>query len=185
MSGADSQPASTSNGGGVAATSAVSSSSEQKNPTTTTTQRNDINGAFAVKVKSEYVLSERPSCLAPPSVEPPRSENGQGGGDDGSNNKDDRNNNNNNNNGNKKANKKNRRGQNKKRPRDTKIAYGDKACLAVVRGEPCPFQNSERGCRYNHDLKEMLADRPKDIFEGEGGAEWLKEEGCPFWRMKG
>lgn len=123
----------------------------------------NIADPYAVKVKSQYVLSERPSCLAPPVEPPPRSDS----------------NNNNGNNGNKSKRSKNNRGQNKKRPRDAKVAYAEKACLAVVRGEVCPFINSERGCRYNHDLKEMLANRPPDICDGEDGASWLKD-GCPF-----
>ena len=135
----------------------------------------DVNEAYAIKVKSDYVLSERPSCLAPPTIIAAAS--------DGNN---DRNNSSNNgsNKNNKSKRSKNNRGQNKKRPRDTKISDGDKACLAVVRGEPCPFQKSDRGCRYNHDLKEMLANRPNDLCDGEGGAVWLKG-GCPFWNAKG
>jgi tRNA-dihydrouridine synthase 3 len=31
----------------------------------------------------------------------------------------------------------------------------------------------------------MLANRPVDISEGEEGAEWLKSEGCPFWKKNG
>lgn len=69
----------------------------------------------------------------------------------------DTNNNSNINNSNK---KKNRRGKNKKRPRDTVISYGDKMCQSVVCGEACPFVLTDKGCKYNHDIKEMLATRP-------------------------
>ena len=121
--------------------------------------------SFTVQVKSEFVLDTRPACLVqedPSSSENNKSKEPSSEGD-----------------------KKPGRGQNKKRPRDSKINDADKVCLAVVRGEPCPFENSERGCRYNHNLKEMLATRPVDISEGEGGAEWLKSEGCPFWKKNG
>ena len=100
--------------------------------------------SFTVQVKSEFLLDERPSCLV---QEQPSSSTSDNGGDNGTS-KDDR---------------KPNRGQNKKRPRDSKIADADKACLAVVRGESCPFEKSDKGCRYNHDLKEMLANRPPDI----------------------
>ena len=118
-----------------------------------------------LRVKSEFVLSERPACLAPP---PPPAPPSSGCGDGASSSQQ--------NGGGSKRSKKNR-GQNKKRPRDARAAVGDKACLAVVRGEPCPFANTPRGCKYNHDLKEMLANRPDDIKEVEGG--------CPIWNMKG
>ncbi len=129
----------------------------------TSTAERPSHDSFTVQVKSQFVLEERPSCLV--HEQPSSSENG---GEDGTS-KDD-----------KKAN----RGQNKKRPRDSKISDTDKACLAVVRGESCPFEKSGKGCRYNHDLKEMLANRPVDISEGEGRADWLKDK-CPFWNKNG
>jgi len=52
--------------------------------------------------------------------------------------------------------------------------------LAIIRGETCPFEN----CKYNHDLKEMMANRQLDLCEGEGGVEWLKGE-CPNWKLMG
>ena len=133
-------------------------------------ERRENDGAYAVKVKSQFVLDHRPACLAPP-ADPPREVAQQDESSTADNN-------------NKSKRSKNNRGQNKKRPRDTKVADAEKACLAVVRGQPCPFEKSERGCRYNHDLKEMLANRSPDICEGEGGAEWLRGN-CPFWNMKG
>ena len=142
--------------------------------TKTTTSINGATntGSLDLVVKSEYILSERPSCLAapPPVVEPTKPS------DDSNNDKRDNNNES-------KRSKKNK-GQNKKRPRDTRIAFGDKVCLTIVRGEPCPFLNTPKGCRYNHNLKEILANRPIDISDGEGGAVWLKG-GCPFWNSKG
>ena len=147
-------------------------SSETTVPTTKTTANPNTDttntGSLDLVVKSEYILSERPSCLAAPPVEErtkPSDVN-------------DRDNNNES-----KRSKKNK-GQNKKRPRDNRIAFGDKVCLAIVRGQPCPFVNTPKGCRYNHNLKEILANRPIDISDGENGAAWLKG-GCPFWNMKG
>ncbi len=144
-------------------------------PSAETTSGADRNGSgnnkaddFAVKVKPEFVLTERSPILTPDkpvnAVTPVSSDNGSGSG-----------------NGNdRRNNKKSRRGQNKKRPRDAKIAQEDKVCLAVVRGEECPF-GAEK-CKYNHDLKEILANRPEDI-DGIDG--YLKEEGCPAWRLRG
>jgi tRNA-dihydrouridine synthase 3 len=51
------------------------------------------------------------------------------------------------------------RGRNKKRPRDVNITADNKICLAVLRGEECPYEK----CRFSHDLKEYLATRPPDI----------------------
>jgi tRNA-dihydrouridine synthase 3 len=131
----------------------------------------DPYDSYTVKVKSEFVVDERPSCLVQEcdSATQPSSSTSEKDGNDnnGSSNK-----------------KNNNRGQNKKRPRDSKISNADKACLAVVRGEPCPFEKSDKGCKYNHDLKEMLANRPVDISDGDGGATWLKDE-CPFWKKNG
>lgn len=142
--------------------------STNNNTKKTTADREEVNIAFAVKVKPEYVLTEPPSCLAP-ITEPENNHNNRI--DDRDKHK------NNNKNKNQSKRSKNNRGQNKKRPRDFKTPLAEKACLAVVRGEPCPFLNSERGCRYNHDLKQMLADRPEDIKEIEGG--------CPLFNIRG
>ena len=130
----------------------------------------DQYDSYTVKVKSEFIVDERPSCLVQDcdsAITQPSSTSEKVGGDNSSSNK-----------------KNNNRGQNKKRPRDSKISNADKACLAVVRGEPCPFEKSDKGCKYNHDLKEMLANRPADISDGDGGATWLKDE-CPFWKKNG
>jgi hypothetical protein len=132
----------------------------------------------AVHVKSEYVASERPSCLAAPPPPPPPSsssssadKNDAGGGGGGSGGgKNDRNN--------------HRRGTNKKRPRDVRTNDIDRACQSIIRGETCPYQLSSGGCKYNHDLKGMLANRPGDIHEGDDGATWL-EGMCPSWIDRG
>ena len=144
-------------------TAAATKTTTNSNTDTANTRSLDLT------VKSEYILSERPACLAAP---PPVEERTTPSDSD----------NRDNNNGSKRS-KKNK-GQNKKRPRDTRIAFGDKVCLAIVRGQPCPFLNTPKGCRYNHNLKEILANRPIDISDGEGGAAWLKG-GCPFWNAKG
>ena len=153
------------------------------NPQQEPTADNDAAHRFIVRVKSEYVLSERPPCLSPPQETPPvepaevfpdtTTDSGTNNSNTGRKND-----------GHGTSKNRKTRGQNVKRPRDSKIEFGDKACLAVVRGEPCPFLQSAKGCRYNHDLKEMLANRPPDLSEGEGGAEWLKDE-CPFWKSRG
>ena len=158
------------------------SSETTTNKTTANSDTDTTNtGSLDLVVKSEYILSERPSCLAaPPPVEERTKPSGVSNNDNRDNNNNDERDNNNNDS---KRSKKNK-GQNKKRPRDNRIAFGDKVCLAIVRGQPCPFLNTPKGCRYNHNLKEILANRPIDIRDGEGGAAWLKG-GCPFWNMKG
>lgn len=146
----------------------LASSLKPSAETTSGTGMNNSNSNkaddFAVKVRPEFVLTERSPVLTPEkpvnTVTPASSDNGNGN---------DRRNN-----------KKSRRGQNKKRPRDAKIAQADKVCLAIVRGEECPFGPEK--CKYNHDLKEILANRPEDI-QGIDG--YLKEEGCPAWRLRG
>ena len=64
-------------------------------------------------------------------------------------------------------------GQNKKRPRDAHVPDEVKACLAMIRGDECKFVN----CRYSHDIKDMLANRPDDIVE--------ITTGCPRFKISG
>jgi tRNA-dihydrouridine synthase 3 len=49
-----------------------------------------------------------------------------------------------------------------KRPRDTKASFAERLCLAVAKGEPCPFGDS---CNYNHDKVLYLSSKPPDIGE--------------------
>jgi len=135
--------------------------------------------AYAVKLKKEYILTERASSLPPL---PPddddddddveyknnTNDNNRGGGGGGGN----RNDNNNRRRGGKK--KKRERGMNKKRPRDAKIAPSHKMCIDIVRGKECPFGDD---CKYSHDIKALLAVRPHDIVEVEGG--------CPTYNLYG
>ena len=86
----------------------------------------------AVRVKPEYVLPEEEDRPPPPPTPTTDGGNGEGGGRD-----DDRRNDNDGDGDD--GGKKKNRGMNKKRPRDVKIDYGEKACLSVVRGQPCPF----------------------------------------------
>lgn len=122
---------------------------------------------YSLKVKAEYVLSERSSVLAPIPLEsaPAAAADAQdkpnnvAGGDSEHD----------------KRGKKKKRGQNKKRPRDAKVADGDKLCFRVVAGEECPYGAEE--CRYSHDVKKALADRLPDITTVEGG--------CPAYNLTG
>ena len=123
---------------------------------------------YSLKVKAEYVLSERSSVLAPiplesasaaaPADVQPKPSDVAGGDSERDN-----------------RGKKKKRGQNKKRPRDQKIADGDKLCFRVVAGEECPY-GAEK-CRYSHDVKKALADRLPDITTVEGG--------CPAFNLTG
>jgi tRNA-dihydrouridine synthase 3 len=69
-----------------------------------------------------------------------------------------------------------RTSKSKKRPRDARINDNDKVCLAVVRGETCPYGAT---CRFSHDLKGYMAQRPEDITALEG----LKV--CPHYEVYG
>ena len=140
----------------------------------------DVVDQYAVQVKAEYILATPP--IATTTAEMAERPHGD--------NRDTNDFNNNNNNGNKKKKKKDR-GQNKKRPRDKVISYGDKMCRSIVRGEACPFVLTDKGCKYNHDVKEMLATRPPDLHvmdvEGGGGATWFDDVGigCPNYTLRG
>lgn len=130
------------------------SNKPESNSTNISNDRNNKD-QFRVQVQSQYLPSERPSILSPfeqPKPEPQDTDKNKKG---------------------------KKRGQNKKRPRDTKISTDQKACLQIIKGEACPFEN----CKYNHDLKEMMANRLPDLCDEEG-VEWLKGE-CPNWKLSG
>eukprot|EP00560_Eucampia_antarctica_P009055 CAMPEP_0197828308 /NCGR_PEP_ID=MMETSP1437-20131217/4897_1 /TAXON_ID=49252 ORGANISM="Eucampia antarctica, Strain CCMP1452" /NCGR_SAMPLE_ID=MMETSP1437 /ASSEMBLY_ACC=CAM_ASM_001096 /LENGTH=547 /DNA_ID=CAMNT_0043429479 /DNA_START=75 /DNA_END=1715 /DNA_ORIENTATION=- len=112
--------------------------------------------AFSLKIKGQFVLEECSPILSPQQQvsEPPSQPFGER--------KENRN-------------KKNKRGQNKgkKRPRDSKIDQGQKICKATMLGKECSFGDS---CKFNHDVKLALANRPEDI----------KEIGiCPNFKLRG
>jgi tRNA-dihydrouridine synthase 3 len=65
------------------------------------------------------------------------------------------------------------KGKRGKRQRIPRLDDNDKFCLPVLRGEACRYG---AGCKYSHDLKELLADRPPDI-DVEGG--------CPHFNLYG
>lgn len=125
---------------------------------TSTKPKVEIDEKYSLLVKAEFILKERSGVLAPIPVEPAatRSCTNDNGAEQ-------------------KRGKKKNRGQNKKRPRDAKTADADKLCLAVVRGEECRF--GEKDCRYSHDIKKALADRPPDLTQVEGG--------CPSYNLTG
>jgi hypothetical protein len=146
------------------ANAGINTSDAKNTQTTAETKSTDRNNdQFRVQVKPQYLYTERPPILFQPKpVEPTTA------GETLFNSINETNG------------KSKKRGQNKKRPRDAKISSDQKACLSVIRGEECPFQN----CKFNHDLKEMLANRVEDLTEGEKGVEWLRGE-CPNWKLKG
>jgi tRNA-dihydrouridine synthase 3 len=130
--------------------------------------RNDQNDKYSLSVKKEYVLTKRASSLPP--LEPPKeieAEEAGGGGDDRGN-----------------KSKWGKKGaKQKKRPRDTRIEAGDKICLAIMRGQTCPFGDN---CRFSHDIKEYIATRPPDIVpeSGEGGCHIYNKFGyCIYGAM--
>lgn len=65
-------------------------------------------------------------------------------------------------------------GERKKRPRDPREADSDRYCMTFLRGEKCPFENN---CKFSHDLKQLLDNRPPDLTTIEGG--------CPCYSLFG
>jgi hypothetical protein len=63
----------------------------------------------------------------------------------------------------------------KRRPKDDKVDSAFKLCLAIIQGRVCPYGDS---CKYSHDMKDMLAQRPVDIM-----AEIPLS--CPLYSRKG
>lgn len=133
------------------------------------TERTDQNEVFSLRVKPEFVLSQRAASL-PPIVthaeddnsnnEQQEDDGGRGGGGKYNNKK-------------KPKNKNSKRGVNRKRPH-SKVDQSTKLCLSVIRGTECPFGDA---CHFTHDLKEFMATRPADITTVEGG--------CPNFRLWG
>lgn len=113
---------------------------------------------FTVKLKPQYVLTERHPTLTPMDevvVRPDdkdKDKNGGGG--------------------------ERRRGQNRKRPRDARTPDAEKPCLSVVRGTPCPMGPAK--CKYSHDMEALLASRVPDLTVP--GWEDLK---CPHYHTFG
>ena len=123
-----------------------------------------------IPIKQQYIADKRPACLTQALAQPARKPDDAqptGSRDDNTG-----------------KNGKKRRGQNKKRPRDSKISNEEKLCLAVVKGLTCPFETSSKGCRYSHDLKAYLSTRPADLCDEPDGVTWLKGE-CPYWKKRG
>mmetsp|Transcript_26656 Transcript_26656/g.73542 ORF Transcript_26656/g.73542 Transcript_26656/m.73542 type:complete len:590 (-) Transcript_26656:2721-4490(-) len=63
----------------------------------------------------------------------------------------------------------------KKRPRDVRLSVDEKLCPMVIRGETCQY-GAEK-CRFSHDIKSFLANRPSDISQIDGG--------CPHYSLRG
>ena len=109
------------------------------------------NNVHSLKIKPEYVLSERAKSLGPIETvhveteedhvidDRDRNDGGQRG---------------------RKKRRRGGRGQTKKRPRDARQDASQKICMAVLRNAPCPYGDS---CRFSHDLNEYMKTRPADI----------------------
>jgi tRNA-dihydrouridine synthase 3 len=118
--------------------------------------RTDQNDRYSLKVKSEFVLSERAPNLTPlEKVEDTRGAK-----------VDDRD---------RQSGKKRKKskGQNKKRPRDARQDDSEKVCMSAIRGDKCPFGD---GCKFSHDIKAYMATRPTDI---------TQVDGCPNYKLHG
>jgi hypothetical protein len=128
------------------------------------TASNKDTDAFSLRVKPEFVLTERSSSLPPIVVASNNSSGDRGGQPPEHENGDTRN----------LSKKKNRRGQNKKRPRDVRQDDSEKICMALIRGDSCPYSGE---CRFSHDVKSFMATRMADIAE--------VEDGCPNYNIHG
>ncbi|CAB9516208.1 synthase [Seminavis robusta] len=117
--------------------------------------KTDQNEKYSLRVKKEFLLDKRPPSLGdlPPEIVP------EGGG-----------------------NKKNKKQKSKKRPRDQRVPNSEKLCLAMLKGDGCPF--GEETCKFSHDIKEFLKTRLDDITTVEGGCPNFNEKGfCVFGAM--
>jgi tRNA-dihydrouridine synthase 3 len=122
-------------------------------------RRNDQNDKFDLKVKPEYVLTERAKSLGPV-PEPTEEEASEDLSQRQS--------------GKKKKNK-------KKRPRDVRQDDSEKVCLSVIRNTKCPWGET---CKFSHDLKAYMATRPTDITTVEGGCPNFNNHGhCVYGTM--
>jgi tRNA-dihydrouridine synthase 3 len=120
--------------------------------------RTDQNNRYSLKLKSEFVLSERASSLTPmEKVEDTRGVK-----------VDDRDN---------QSGKKGKKFKNKKRPRDARQDDSEKICMSVIRGDKCSFGE---GCKFSHDIKAYMATRPVDITEVEGCPNYNLHGYCTF-----
>lgn len=111
------------------------------------------NDGYSVQVKPEFVLNARDASL-PPLPLPAESDAAPAADES----------------------KKKKRGMNRKRPRDARIEAGSKLCLKFMRGETCPFGDT---CRFSHDIKGFLAERPADI------QQVIDNYGCPNYDLYG
>ena len=119
---------------------------------------NDPSSLYELKVRQEYIVADRPSCLGPlpsPTLGP-----ADAGGDH-----DDRD---------RKQSKRAKKGMNKKRPRETRTPDNEKLCLFIIQGETCPHEGS---CKFSHDVQEYIRTKPEDLTAIDGG--------CPAYRIQG
>ncbi len=125
-------------------------------PRSSSDDRTDQNDRYSLQVKSEFILKERAPSLGP--IPDDRQQT-----DSRSQPEDTR-----------QSGKKRRKQKNNKRPRDERQDDSEKLCMAVLKGDPCPWGPK---CRFSHDFKTYMATRPEDISEVEGG--------CPLFSMYG
>lgn len=129
----------------------INDSNQQKS------KKDDAND-YTLRLKSKFVLEECSPILGPQQQSQERQNETTGSRDQNQN-----------------RNKRNKRGQNKgkKRPRDKKTDFSEKICRSTMLGKPCPFGDK---CKYSHDLKEALANRPEDMKE---------LSMCPIFKLRG
>ena len=117
---------------------------------------------LAVAVRPQHFPSTLPSALCP-RCEPPEREKGEKKSDDrdGPSNS---------------SAKKSRKGQNKKRPRDSKLPSDpiSSLCMSMVRTGTCPYTD----CRFSHDVASALKCRPVDL--GDTCVIYEEFGRCPF-----
>lgn len=120
--------------------------------------RTDQNDKYSLHVKPEFILKERAPSLGPIPDERARQEPDARDKPDNS----------------RQSGKKRRNQKNTKRPRDERQDDSEKLCMALLKGETCPWGPK---CRFSHDFKAYMATRPEDISQVEGG--------CPMFKLYG
>lgn len=101
------------------------------------TEKTDQNEKYSLRVKKEFILTERDPSL--PAL--PKPEEQQDSGRDGNNNK-------------------NKKPKKRKRCRDVRAPPSEKMCSSVLHNEECRYKDS---CRFSHDLDKYMKNRPPDI----------------------
>ena len=123
----------------------------------TTAPKPKVNVHYELKVKQEFLGSERPASLGPLPVVAVSTSTER---------VDERHH--------KTFKNKGKKGKTKKRPRDKRAPDNEKLCLFVIQGDTCPHADT---CKFSHDVTEYIRTKAEDLKDIEGG--------CPSYRLYG